>query len=68
MSSYSKIFSPLGLEWEAALKKTRIKWDLLTNIDMLLIAERGIRRRICHWIYWYTKANNKYMKDYDKNK
>ena len=45
-----------------------MKWDLLTNIDMLLIAERGIRGRICHWIYWYTKANNKYMKDYDKNK
>ena len=45
-----------------------MKWDLLTNIDMLLIAERGIRGRICNWIYWYTKANNKYMKDYDKNK
>ena len=30
--------------------------------------EKGIRGRICHSIYRYVKANNKYMKDYDKNK
>ena len=35
---------------------------------MLLIAEKGIRGRICYTIYRYAKANNKYMKDYDKNK
>ena len=36
---------------------------------MLLMAEKGIRRRICHAaIHWYAKGNNKYMKDYDKNK
>ena len=35
---------------------------------MLLIKEKGIRGGICHAIYWYTKANNKYMKDYNKNK
>ena len=35
---------------------------------MLLMVETGIRRRICHSIYWYAKANNNYMKDYDKNK
>ena len=35
---------------------------------MLLMVEKGIRRRICHSIYQYAKANNKYMKDYDKNK
>ena len=32
------------------------------------MVETGTRRRICHCIYWYAKANNKYMKDYDKNK
>ena len=32
------------------------------------MVEKGIRREICHSIYRYTKANNKYMKDYDKNK
>ena len=35
---------------------------------MLLIVEKGIRGGICHSIYRYEKANNKYMKDYDKNK
>ena len=35
---------------------------------MLLMVERGIRGGICHSIYRYAKANNKYMKDYAKNK
>ena len=35
---------------------------------MLLMVEKGIRGGICDSIYWYAKANNKYMKDYDKNK
>ena len=35
---------------------------------MLLMVEKGIRGGICHSIYQYAIANNKYMKDYDKNK
>ena len=35
---------------------------------MLLMVEKGIREGICRSIYPYAKANNKYMKDYDKNK
>ena len=35
---------------------------------MLLMVDKGIRGRICHSIYQYAKTNNKYMKDYDKNK
>ena len=35
---------------------------------MLLIVKKGIRGGIWHSIYLYTKCNNKYMKDYDKNK
>ena len=35
---------------------------------MFLMLEKSIRGSICHSIYWYAKANNKYMKDYDKNK
>ena len=35
---------------------------------MLLMLEKGIGGGICYPIYQYTKANNKYMKDYDKTK
>ena len=35
---------------------------------MLLMVEKGIRWGIYHSIYWYTKANTKHMKVYDKNK
>ena len=34
---------------------------------MLLTVEEGIRRGICHSIHRYVKANNKYMKKYNKN-
>ena len=64
----AKFLSAPGLAWQAALKKTKVKLDLLTDIDMLLMVEKGIRGGICHSIYRYAKANNKYMKDYDKNK
>ena len=32
------------------------------------MVEKGIRGRICYAIHRYAKANNKYIKDYDKNK
>ena len=64
----AKFLSAPGLAWQAALKKTKVKLDLLTDIDMLLMVEKGIRGGICHSIYRYAKANNKYMKNYDKNK
>ena len=63
-----KIFSAPGLALQAALKKANVKLDLLTDIDMLLIVEKNIRGGIYHSIFRYAKANNKYMKDYDKNK
>ena len=50
-----------------AIKKTNAKLDLLTDIDRLLMAERGIRGGIRHSIYRHVKANNKYVKDYDEN-
>ena len=51
-----------------ALKKTKVKLDLLTDINMLLMIEKDIRGGICHSIYKYAEANKKYMKDRDKNK
>ena len=58
-----------GLAQQAGLKKSKINLDLLTDINMLLVTvEKGIRGRISHSIHRYAKANNKYMKDFDKNK
>ena len=34
---------------------------------MLLMVTKDMRGGICHSIYRYAKANNKYIKDYDKN-
>ena len=44
-----------------------MKLELLTDVDMLLMVEEGIRGRICHSIFRYGKANNKCMKDYNKD-
>ena len=57
-----------GLAWQACLKKTEVRLELLTDVDMLLMVEKGIRGGICHAIYRYPKANNKYMKNYNKDK
>ena len=50
------------------LEKTKIKLVLLTDIDTLLMVQEGLTWEIYYSIYRYAKANNKYIKYYDKNK
>ena len=64
----AKSLSSPELAWQVALKKAKVKLDLLADINMLFMAEKGISGRMCHSIYWYAKANKKCIKDYDKNK
>ena len=54
-----------GLAWQACLKKTGVKLELFTDV-MLLMVEKEIRGGMCHAILRYAKANNKYIKDYNK--
>ena len=54
------------LAWQTYLKKTRVKLELLADINMLLMFEQGIRRGIFQAIHRYATANNNYMKNYKK--
>ena len=60
------LYAP-GLAWQACLKKTKVELELLANIDMLLMVEKGIRGGIYQEIHRYTKANKKYVKSYVKS-
>ena len=56
-----------GLAWKACLKFTRVKLELLKDMDMLLMFERGIRGGITQSVHRHTVVNNKYMEDYDSS-
>ena len=57
-----------GIALQPVSKNTKVKFVLLTDVGMLLMAENGINGGICHSIYRYAIANTKYMKGCNKNK
>ena len=61
-------FSSPGLSWDAMLKMTEVKLELINDIDMYQFIEKGMRGGISYIANPYSKANNKYMKNYDETK
>ena len=55
-----------GLSWQAMLKMTQVEIELLTDVEMYNFFELGIRGGICQASHRYAKANNPYLKDFDK--
>ena len=51
----TNFFSAPGLAWQACLKKTELKLELLTNVDMLLMVGKRITAGKCHAIHMYEK-------------
>ena len=61
-------YSASNISWDAMLKTTEVKLDMLSDIDMLLFCEGAIRGLNGIGEKRYMKANNKYLDDFDEEK
>ena len=60
-------FSAPGLSWDAMLKMTNIRLNLISDVDMYQFVEKGMRGGVSYIANRFGEANNKYMKDFDEN-
>ena len=56
-----------GLSWDALLKKTNVELELLTDYNMYLMVEKGLRGGISMVSNRYAKANNPLLEDFNPN-
>ena len=66
--SPSHYLSAPDLSWDAVLKMTKIKLELISDPDMYIFFEKGIRGGISYISNRYSKANNEYLKRFDSKK
>ena len=60
----SHYFRAPALSWDVMLNMTKMKPELITDPDMFIVFERGVRSGVSYR-YRYSKANNRYLKSYD---
>ena len=53
------------LSWDAILCMTKVGLGLISNIDLYLFYERGIRGGVSYISKRYSKANNEFLTSYD---
>lgn len=60
-------FTSPGLAWQSMMKETKCELQLLTDIDMILMVEAGVRGGLTSSVTRYVKANNKHLKEFNPN-